>query len=67
VTRCLLTSLAIASVFLGPGCEKHAASQTIPGFNDKLVKAQADQDREARTPLAINPDAPKFFPQKNER
>jgi len=25
------------------------------------------QDKEARTPLAINPDAPKFFPAKKGR
>ena len=67
MTRRLLSSLAAASIFLGPGCEKHPASQTVPGFNDKQVKAHAAQDREARTPLTINPDAPKFFPQKNER
>ena len=67
MTRSLLSSLAAASVFLGPGCEKHTASQTVPGFNDKLVKEQSEQGREARTPLTINPDAPKFFPPKNER
>ena len=62
--RPLLSSLAIAGVLLGAGCEKHSASQTVPGFQ---ARNQAAQDKEARTPLAINPDAPKFFPPKTER
>ena len=64
MTRSLLSCLSIAALLIGAGCEKHSASQTVPGFQ---ARNQAAQDKEARTPLAINPDAPKFFPPKTER
>jgi hypothetical protein len=67
MTRLLLSSLAIAAILIGTGCERHPASQTVPGFNEKHARIQAIQDKEARTPLTINPDAPKFFPPKSER
>jgi len=66
MTKLLLLSLAVA-LFIGTGCEQHPASQTVPGFSEKQIQNQAGQDKEARTPLAINPDAPKFFPAKKER
>ena len=67
MTRPILSSLAIAGVLLGAGCEKHSASQTVPGFQEIQARNQAVQDKEARTPLTINPNAPKFFPPKPER
>ena len=57
----------LAAILAGTGCERHAASQTVPGFDEKHAQNQAAQDKEARTPLTINPDAPKFFPPKKER
>ena len=59
-----LPSLALAALLVGSGCEKHPASQTAPGFDETHARTQAVQDKEARTPIAINPDAPKFFPPK---
>ena len=67
MTRPFLSSLAIATVLIGAGCEKHPDSQTVPGFQETQARKQAIQDKEARTPLAINPNAPKFFPPKTER
>ena len=61
MTKILLPSLAAASVLIGAGCERHTASQTVPGFSEKEIR-----DKLARTPLTINPDAPKFFPPKKE-
>jgi len=65
--RALLSRLSIAALLIGTGCEKHSASQTVPGFQELQARNQAVQDKEARTPLAINPNAPKFFPPKTER
>ena len=67
MTRQLLPSLAIATVLIGAGCEKHPASQTVPGFQEMQAQKQAIQEKEARTPLPINPKAPKFFPRKTGR
>lgn len=67
MTRPLLSSLTIAAVLIGTGCERHPASQTVPGFNEKESRNQAIQDKEARTPVTINPNAPKFFPPKKEQ
>ena len=67
MTRPLLSSLSIAAVLLGAACEKHPDSQTVSGFSEMKIKEQSLQDKEARTPLAINPNAPKFLPPKSER
>ena len=67
MTRSLLSCLSIAAVLIGAGCEKHSASQTVPGFHEMQARAQAIEDKEARTPLPINPTPPKFFPPKSER
>ena len=66
MTKFLLSSLAAAGILLGSGCEQHPASRTVPGFKEKNAKNQAAQDQKARTPVAINPDAPRFFPPKSE-
>ncbi|MCK9588378.1 MAG: hypothetical protein WC076_01515 [Terrimicrobiaceae bacterium] len=63
----LLSFLALAAILAGSGCEQHPASQTVPGDNEQQARKQALQDKEARTPITINPDAPKFFPPKSER
>jgi hypothetical protein len=65
MTKSLLSLLA-AAVVLGSGCEQHPASQTVPGFKEKNAQNQAAQDQKARTPVAIDPDAPRFFPSKAE-
>ena len=62
----LLPALAVASVLIGPGCERHPASQTVPGFHEKEIRTQKARDEMARTPLSINPDPPIFFPPKKE-
>ncbi|MBE2202736.1 MAG: hypothetical protein IAE94_00120 [Chthoniobacterales bacterium] len=66
MTKLLLTSLALFGVLIGTGCERHPASQTVPGFKETQAGNQAVQDKQARTPVAINPNAPKFFPPKKE-
>jgi hypothetical protein len=63
--KIFLSTLAAAAILAG--CERHAASQTVPGYQEKQAKAQAIAEMEARTPLPINPDPPKFFPPQNQR
>lgn len=67
MTRPLLSLLATAALLLGSGCEKHPAAQNVPGYQEAQARKQQLQDKEVRTPLAINPNAPKFFPPKSER
>ena len=67
MTNPFLSSLALAAVLIGTGCERHPASQTVPGFNEKEIRNQTVQDKEARIPVTINPAAPKFFPAKKEQ
>ena len=57
-----LFTLAVAVILTGAGCERHPAARTVPGFEEKQAQMNAIQEQEARTPLTINPKAPKFFP-----
>ncbi|MEI6278109.1 MAG: hypothetical protein WCQ16_01840 [Verrucomicrobiae bacterium] len=45
-----------------PACERHAASQTVPGHAEKLAEKQAAENQRATTPETVNPNPPKFFP-----
>jgi len=67
VTKILLPSLAAAALLIGAGCEQHPDSQTVPGFKENQILNQELREKMARTPVTINPDAPKFFPSKKER
>ncbi len=57
-----LLAAGILLVGFQTGCERHPASQTVPGFSEKQAKTQEELEREARTPSTINPEAPRFFP-----
>jgi len=63
ITR-LLSLLALAAILLGSqaGCERHPASQTVPGFKEKMAREQAALDEQAHTAPLVNPESPKFFP-----
>jgi hypothetical protein len=65
MTTKILSSLAAVSVLFGTGCERHPASQTVPGFEEKQARKQEVQDEKARTPVTIDPNSPKFFPPKS--
>lgn len=66
MTKLAFLALAVA-LLAGTGCERHPAAQTVPGFADAQSENLAAQNKEARTPIAISPDAPKFFPAKSDR
>ncbi len=53
---------AAALILTQSGCERHAATQTVPGFAEKLADRQAAEKNRAATPEKVNPDSPRFFP-----
>lgn len=57
-----LSAIALASLFLHTGCERHSASQTVPGFDEQQADRRALQQKKASVPLTTNPEAPRFFP-----
>jgi hypothetical protein len=59
LTTVLLT--AIALVAFQSGCERHPASQTIPGYAEKLKKQKAEKEA---TSEEAGSKAPSYFPQK---
>jgi hypothetical protein len=56
-------SAAAALVLTQPGCERHSAAETVPGYAEKLAERQAVEKSRAVTPEKVNPDSPRFFPQ----
>lgn len=68
MTGKVLPLLVGTAVFVGlqTGCERHPASQTVPNYNETQARERERLELESRTPIVINPDAPKFFPEKKE-
>lgn len=60
-----LTAISAAAVLIlaQPGCERHSATVTVPGYAENLAERQAAEKSQASTPEKVNPDAPRFFPQ----
>ena len=54
--------LVCAAIFFQASCERHPASQTVPGYAEKSAGQEAEIRRAATTPITINPAGPKFFP-----
>jgi len=54
---------AAALALAQPGCERHPASQTIPGFAEKLAEKHATENARATTPESVTPEPPRFFPE----
>jgi len=53
---------AAAVIGLAPtACERHAASETVPGYAEKLAEKKAAEQKQATTPETVNPNPPKFF------
>jgi hypothetical protein len=44
------------------GCERHTASETVPGYAEKLAAKNAAEKKDAATSEPVNPAPPKFFP-----
>ena len=65
--KSLATSLlvALALLALQPGCERHPASQTIPGYAEKMVKKDAEAEKQATHSEPADSQAPTYVPPKN--
>lgn len=53
-------------IFLQTGCERHPASQTVPGYAEKKYQLEKKEQEKASEPLETNPHPPQFFPDKSE-
>jgi len=58
----LSLAAALALVFSQTGCERHSASQTVPGYAEKLAEKQARQAEQATTAETVDQAPPRFFP-----
>jgi hypothetical protein len=62
--RAAAVLIAAASLALTqPGCERHAASQTVPGFAEKQAEKNARENARAATPEPVTLEPPRFFPE----
>lgn len=44
------------------GCERHPASQTVPGYAEKAAAREAKSAAKANKTERVDPTAPTFFP-----
>ncbi|MCX6974797.1 MAG: hypothetical protein NTZ94_10975 [Verrucomicrobia bacterium] len=58
----LLAALAI--IPFQTGCERHPASETIPGHAEKAKSSEAQAKEKATQKEATDPNAPSYFPEK---
>lgn len=56
---------AVVGLALHTGCERHPASQTVPGYAEKMKEKQAQAEQAATHSEAAAPNAPSYFPPKN--
>jgi len=59
----LCCAAAAVLVLAQSACERHPASETVPGYAEKLAQKAAAEKARATTPEPVNPDPPKFFPE----
>lgn len=62
----IITAIFAALVLIGfhTGCERHPASQTIPGYAEKLKQAEEKAANQATHSERTDAAAPSFFPPK---
>ncbi|MFM8763734.1 MAG: hypothetical protein ACKOHM_05080 [Spartobacteria bacterium] len=57
--------VATALVAIQSGCERHPASETVPGYAEKMSKKEAQAGQQATHSEPVDPKAPTYFPPKN--
>ena len=62
--KLLALTLLAAFAVLHTGCEMHPASETIPGYAEKMKEKKAQSQEEAQHSEAADPNAPSYFPPK---
>lgn len=55
---------AVSATMFHTGCERHSASQTVPGYAEKMKEKQAKAQEDAKKSEAADPNAPSYFPPK---
>lgn len=65
--KSLATSLlcTLAILLAHTGCEMHPASETVPGYTEKMKEKEAKAKKEAVTGETTDPAAPGYFPPKS--
>ena len=63
-TRAILLATALAPLLLHTGCEMHPASQTVPGYAEKMKEKEKKQTQAVEHSEAVDPNAPTYFPPK---
>lgn len=58
--------LLLLAVLAGTGCEMHPASQTVPGYADKVADKKKKEQHDAATPEGANPNPPSYFPPEGD-
>ncbi|MEI8293673.1 MAG: hypothetical protein WCG66_06730 [bacterium] len=56
---------ALVMMALHTSCERHPASETIPGYADKLQKKDEESLKKATHSEPADSQAPSYFPPKN--
>jgi hypothetical protein len=62
--RATLLVTALAALGLHTGCEMHPASQTVPGYAEKMKAKEEKQKQAVEYSEAVDPNAPSYFPPK---
>jgi len=57
--------VAFALVAIQSGCERHPASQTVPGYAEKMSKKEEQAEKKATHSESADPQAPSYFSPKN--
>lgn len=65
--KSLVITLLVALVFVAvqTGCERHPASQTVPGYAEKMEKKEAQAAEKATHSEPADSKAPSYFQNKN--
>jgi len=62
ITTAILATLVL--IGFHTGCERHPASQTIPGYAEKLKQAEEKAEKKASHSERTDASAPTYFPPK---
>jgi hypothetical protein len=64
ILRATLLAVASLALCLHTGCEMHPASQTVPGYAEKMKAKEEKQKQSVEHSEAVDPNAPSYFPPK---
>ena len=62
ITTAILTTFVL--IGFHTGCERHPASQTIPGYAEKMKQAEEKAGKQASQSERTDAAAPSYFPPK---